>query len=492
MFNLPHSGIKLNLQKEPALSNPFFRIDVPKTAFLPLKIGSKDFYPEGLKIGSEIQRGQILAYARDDRELRLISPFDGIFDGIIEKKHPYYRRVNCIQITVLGGGEESAQQEELSRADANVDTLEEASAAFVSKENNSDKALENVKETEANVEPTVTDDDKKTEDTQANADNAAKSIGYDFTDMSLPEMSINQLVKMAKLAGITDEIDGTFLYEKLEIINDEKYTAIALSSLDSQPYISSGTAVLLKYMKEVCGGMQLLSNAMGGVSRHIIMYGEECSKKIDNTIGDIKVIKLTGNYPFTPNLPEKTFIMGIQAAKALYEACAEERLNFRQMITVSGSAVEHPQNIEAETGTPIIELIEHCSLKSKPGRIIVNDVMLGQAMSASSVVFPGLSAITVLSGKETRHATACIGCGRCVNICPQKIMPCYILRDYQNENINGADFRRSKKCIGCGLCSYVCPSGINLCKIVGKSANILYKAELYNKKMSTNGKGSSE
>ena len=100
-------------------------------------------------------------------------------------------------------------------------------------------------------------------------------------------------------------------------------------------------------------------------------------------------------------------------------------------------------------------------------------------MHAASVVFPGLSAITVMSEKDTRHATECIGCGRCVNICPKKIMPCYILRDYQNENISGADFKRSPKCIGCGLCSYVCPSGINLCKIVGRAANILYKAGVY-------------
>lgn len=491
MFNLPHSGIKLNLQKEPALSNSIFRMDVPKTAFLPLKFGAKDFYPESLKIGSEIQRGQILAYAKDDRELRLISPFDGIFEGIVEKKHPYYRRVSCIQITVSGGGEESTRQEELGSADASVDTSEEAPAAFVSEEDNPDKASDNAKEAATNTESAATDD-KEAEDAQSNTDNAAESIEYDFTDISLPEMSMNQLVERAKQAGIIDEIDGTFLHEKLQLINDGEYTAIALSSLDSQPYISSGTAVLLKYTKAVCGGMQMLSNAMGGVSRHIIMYGDDCSKKTNDTIGDIKIIKLTGNYPFTPTLPEGTFIMGIQAAKALYEACAEERLNFRQMITVSGSAVEHPQNIEAEIGTPIIELIERCSLKSKPGRIIVNDVMLGQAMSATSVVFPGLSAITVLSEKETRHATACIGCGRCVNICPQKIMPCYILRDYQNENIDGADFKRSKKCIGCGLCSYVCPSGINLRKIVGKSANILHKAELYKKNMSAKKENSAQ
>lgn len=123
---------------------------------------------------------------------------------------------------------------------------------------------------------------------------------------------MNQLVERAKQAGIIDEIDGTFLHEKLQLINDGEYTAIALSSLDSQPYISSGTAVLLKYTKAVCGGMQMLSNAMGGVSRHIIMYGDDCSKKTNDTIGDIKIIKLTGNYPFTPTLPEGTFIMGIQ------------------------------------------------------------------------------------------------------------------------------------------------------------------------------------
>ena len=450
MFNLPHSGIKLNLQKEPALSGPIFRMDKPKTVFLPLKFGAKEFYPEGLKIGSEVQRGQILAYSKDDRGLRLISPFDGIFEGITERKHPYYRRINCIQMTT------EEEPDEIK--------------------NSSDEPSENSGETDG-VNSII--ENETGEVLQKDINNIQEKNTCDFTDMVLPDMSMQQIIERAKSASIIDEIDGRFLYEKMEFVNNTEYAAIALSSLDSKPYISSGTAVLLKYMKEVCGGMQLLSTALGGVSKHIIIYGEECSDKIDDTIGDIKIIKLKGNYPLVPVLPEGTFIMGIQAAKALYEACAEAKISFRQMITVSGSAVEHPQNIEAEIGTPIIELIEHCSLKSRPGRIIANDVMLGQAMHAASVDFPGLSAITVMSEKDTRHATECIGCGRCVNICPKKIMPCYILRDYQNENISGADFKRSPKCIGCGLCSYVCPSGINLCKIVGRAANILYKAGVY-------------
>ena len=57
---------------------------------------------------------------------------------------------------------------------------------------------------------------------------------------------------------IRDRIDGTFLHEKLQLINDGEYTAIALSSLDSQPYISSGTAaVSYTHLK----GYRTLSNS---------------------------------------------------------------------------------------------------------------------------------------------------------------------------------------------------------------------------------------
>ena len=470
MFNLPHSGIKLNLRKEPALSGPVFCADMPKTAFLPLKSGGKDFYPEGLKIGSEVQRGQILAYAREDRELRIISPFDGIYEGIAEKKHPYYRRISCLQISTSGGGGEETTEDEAAAEGVIAD------AAAIS---GTDAVRGTAQDSGATEDVTAQGEETSAAGSVMSEDDKTALEEEDILDIPLPDMTLSQLAERAKAAGIIDETDGVFLYEKL-LEADESCCAAAVSSLDSRPFASSGTAALLKYKKEVCGGLRLISQAMGGVSKHILIYGEECAGKIaGDSIGDIKLVKLVGNYPFMPMLPDGAFIIGVQAAKALYDACADAKLNFKQIITVSGSAVGNPQNIEAYIGTPIIELIEHCSLDLRPGRILADNVMMGQSISASSVVFPGLSAITVLTDKETRHATACIGCGRCVNVCPKKIMPCYILRDYQNENINGEDFRRAQSCIGCGLCSYVCPSGINVAKIVARSANVLRRAALY-------------
>ena len=56
----------------------------------------------------------------------------------------------------------------------------------------------------------------------------------------------------------------------------------------------------------------------------------------------------------------------------------------------------------------------------------------------------------------------CIRCGRCVSVCPQKLMPMKlsVLADHQEfdefEKLHGAE------CVECGSCSYICPAKRNL------------------------------
>ena len=58
--------------------------------------------------------------------------------------------------------------------------------------------------------------------------------------------------------------------------------------------------------------------------------------------------------------------------------------------------------------------------------------------------------------------TACIRCGRCVSVCPQKLMPAKlsVLADHNQfdefEKLYGAE------CVECGSCSFICPAKRNL------------------------------
>ena len=54
--------------------------------------------------------------------------------------------------------------------------------------------------------------------------------------------------------------------------------------------------------------------------------------------------------------------------------------------------------------------------------------------------------------------SACINCGRCVEVCPGRVVP-RLLADYA-ENYNEEAFlsHDGMECCECGCCSYVCPA----------------------------------
>ena len=85
----------------------------------------------------------------------------------------------------------------------------------------------------------------------------------------------------------------------------------------------------------------------------------------------------------------------------------------------------------------------------------------------------------IVSKVDTR---ACINCGRCVEVCPEQLIPSRLHkfadqgREAKFEKWNGLE------CIECGSCTYVCPSRRQVAQsIKTMKKNILAKKRKNNK-----------
>lgn len=91
--------------------------------------------------------------------------------------------------------------------------------------------------------------------------------------------------------------------------------------------------------------------------------------------------------------------------------------------------------------------------------------MMGTAISDIDVpVTKGTSAILCFTAEEakTYQMTACIRCGKCIEVCPMQLQP-YALHQASIHS-DGKAFlsQNGMDCIECGCCNFVCPAKRNI------------------------------
>ena len=141
-----------------------------------------------------------------------------------------------------------------------------------------------------------------------------------------------------------------------------------------------------------------------------------------------------------------------------------------RVITVSGAGIAQPKNILVPLGTSMGEVIAFCGgLTHDAARIIAGGPMMGFAFSdLSTPVTKGTSGITVLTRSDIRmdDETACVRCGRCVDVCPMQLVPTKLAMAARHKNLALAQHYNIMACFECGCCTYVCPAHIKLVQLI--------------------------
>ena len=291
---------------------------------------------------------------------------------------------------------------------------------------------------------------------------------------------------------------------KLNLGAQKKLHTLLLNGAECEPYLSCDDRVMREYADEVIDGARIMAHALGVAK---IVAGIEDNKPQAITsmsraaapFSEIEVVAVPVQYPMGSERHLVQAITGretparmvtadlgivvhnVATARAIHHAVRFGRPLIARVVTVSGSAVREPQNVEVCIGTKIGDLIEFCGgFSDRPERVVNGGPMMGLPLPSLDVpVVKGTSGILALTAEEIsdRPTSACIRCGTCITICPCGLSPVEMASFIRKDNMEIAARLGVMDCISCGSCSWVCPSHIPLVHYFNYAKGMLNEQE---------------
>jgi electron transport complex protein RnfC len=138
-----------------------------------------------------------------------------------------------------------------------------------------------------------------------------------------------------------------------------------------------------------------------------------------------------------------------------------------RIVSVTGSGVVQPRNVEACIGTPLAMLIEACGgYTGDSVTLIAGGSLTGRALASDAApLTKGLNCVlaaTAIDLPARRDEMPCIRCGDCATVCPAGLLPQQLLVAVRSDHAASLARLGLAACIECGCCDYVCPSAIPL------------------------------
>ena len=309
-----------------------------------------------------------------------------------------------------------------------------------------------------------------------------RSITRPYTDLSKKE--ILELIREAGIVGMGGE-EGYPTHIKLSPEDPGKISHIIVNGCECEPYITCNSRRLIEEPARVVEGLKIVLRLFDNAKGIIAIQDDKKTAviKIKNYIKkdhDIHVKMLYSKFPqgaerqliyaltkrkLNSHMKPQdvgALVLNVETIIAIQKAVVEGRPLISRMVTVSGDAIKKPGNFHVRLGTDIKEVIEAAGgFVCEPEKVLIGGPMTGEALvDLNRPVTKDTNAILAFQHDPVLrvHQTNCIHCGRCIEVCPSRLIPTK-LADYSALGMVDV-FRENdgRECIECGSCTYICPA----------------------------------
>ena len=313
----------------------------------------------------------------------------------------------------------------------------------------------------------------------------------------------DELLHMIREAGIVGMGGAAFPGNVKALSSIGKIDTLIANACECEPYITADDSLLRTKPHQVLKGMLVLK-ALLNPSRVVLAVEDNKAaaiEKIRAMLPDYSGIELavlptrypqgaekqliqsvTGRQVLPGKLPVSVgcAVFNVSTFAAIYRAVRLGIPLTRRIVTVSGEAIETPQNFIVPIGTSFHDLLEAAGgLNEKTERVISGGPMMGFAQSDLTV--PVIKATnSVLCLLKDRNGAAenpvCLRCGKCVAVCPMKLQPLYLYRFTNSEQLDHLNRLNLMDCMECGSCAFTCPGKLPLVETFRKGKKLLREA----------------
>ncbi|AEF55271.1 electron transport complex subunit RsxC [Marinomonas posidonica] len=292
---------------------------------------------------------------------------------------------------------------------------------------------------------------------------------------------------------------------KLQGANKSPLTHFIINAAECEPYITADDMLIREKTLELILGIEVLQHL---VNASQVVIGIEDNKptaiKMLNDLlnernSTIKVAVVPTKYPSGGEKQLIQLLTGkevpsgqhpadigilcqnVGTCVAVHDAIHLGRPLISRFTTLTGDALNAPQNVEVLLGTPVSHLLTYADAQqSKLHRLVMGGPMMGFTLDSMDVPVVKTSNCILAATKQElpppAPEQACIRCGMCEQACPVSLLPQQLLWFSKSQEHEKAEHHNLFDCIECGACSYVCPSSIPLVQYYRHSKSSIREA----------------